>query len=127
MRYKAFMKNILLASLLIASFNSFAESADYVCGVQHYQVELTLSPDSNTSMWLTDTLPYETISQGFAEFVEKKGSTSTYHFYPAGADEVQLTFKTQDVLDLPETLNGYIETKAHGFLLWDKLPCRRTN
>ena len=117
------MKKLLLACLLSISFNSFAQSADYVCEVMNFRVELTLTADEATSMWLTDTLNYEVILQGHATFVEKKGANSTYHFHQSGTGDVRLTFRTQHAVDFPERMTGVIQTTVRPILMRETLSC----
>ena len=116
------MKKFILGLCLLSSSAAFAYT-DYVCEVRQYQVELTLTQDTSTHMWLRER--YEVLAHAYAGWVEKKDGKMIYHFYPGNAEPAQITFKAQDVIDLPEKLNGYIETKARGFLLWDRLNCRK--
>lgn len=116
------MKKFILGLSLLSSASAFAYT-DYHCEVRQYQVELTLTQDTSTHMWLLDR--HEVLAHAYAGWVEKKEGKSTYHFYPGNADNAKITFKAQDVIDLPESLSGYIETTARGFLLWDRLSCRK--
>lgn len=118
------MKKCILALCFLSSISALAYT-DYRCEVRQYQVELTLTQDTSTHMWLLDR--HEVLAQAYAGWVEKKDAKLIYHFYPGNAEPAQITFKAQDVMDLPQKLDGYIETKARGFLLWDRLSCRKVN
>lgn len=113
---------LILAFSLLCSTAAFAYT-DYRCDVRQYTVDLTLTEDTSTHMWLREY--HDVLAQAYAGWVEKKDGKSTYHFYPGNADTAKITFKTQDVIDLPETLTGRIETTARGFLLWDRLNCKK--
>jgi len=117
------MKKLILSLILTASFSSFAQSADYVCEVMNFRVELTLTADETTSMWLTDTMNHEVIMQGYANFVEKKGLNSTYHFHQSGTGDARLTFKTKDAVDFPQRMTGVIQTTVRPILMRDTLNC----
>lgn len=119
------MRNLILVVGLLLSFSSFG--ADYVCDVRNYRVEIVLTPDTSTSYFLTDRNNYQTISHGFAASITKKDGVSTYFFYPGNADNVKLSFRTEDVENSPAKMKGYIETKARGFLLWDYMNCSKRN
>lgn len=113
---------LIIALGLLFSTAAFAYT-DYRCSVRQYTVDLTLTQDRSTHMWLREY--HEVLAQAYAGSIEKKDGKSIYHFYPGNAEPASITFKTQDVIDLPETLNGRIETVARGFLLWDRLTCRK--
>lgn len=117
------MKKLILSLLLATSSNTFAQSADYVCEVMNFRVELTLTAGETTSMWLTDTMNYEVIMQGSANFVEKKGSNSVYHFHQSGTGDATLTFKTQTAVDFPDRMTGVISTTVKPILMRDNLSC----
>jgi predicted RecB family nuclease len=119
------MKKIISLILLTLSFHAFSQSADYVCDVQNYRVEINLRTDTSTHMWLTDRSDQRTIAQAYAGSIETDHAYSIYHFYPGNADEAKLTFRTQDAVNFPGRIYGYIETKARGFLLNDYLTCSK--
>lgn len=119
------MKNIFIIALLALSFNSFAQSKDYACDVRQYRVELILTPDTSTSFFLMDMHNYQTLANGFAANITREKGLVTYHFYPGNAHPMKLTFREDDVNNMPDKMRGYIETKARGYLLWDYVNCRK--
>ena len=96
---------------------------DYTCRVRQYQVDMTQTQDTSTSMRFMDR--HETLALSYAGCVEKSGSDSIYHFYPGQFGTIDITFKTQDTIDLPEKLTGTIYVKGNFFVLWDKLECTK--
>lgn len=121
------MKNILTLILFAISLNAFSQSADYVCDVRNYRVEVTLTPDTSTSFFFIDRNNTETIAHGYAASLRKQSVVTSYSFYPANADKVVLSFRNDDLASYPSQMRGYIETKARGFLLNDYLNCSRRN
>lgn len=118
------MKKIVFLLTFFAS-HAFAQSADYVCNVRQYRVDLNLRQDRSTHFWLTDTMNYDVISHGFAGSVERRGERLNYFFYPGNASPVMMTFKFEDTVNFPAKILGRIETKVRGFLLWENMTCSR--
>jgi hypothetical protein len=116
------MKTLLLTLLVSISTHAFARSADYDCDVRQYDVDLTLTQDTSTSMWFRDR--NGVLAMGYAGSLEKKDGKTIYHFYPQ-LGPIEFTFKTQDTIDFPEKLSGWIHVKAPFFTLWDKMECSR--
>jgi hypothetical protein len=116
------MKTILMT--LLVSFSSFvsARSADYSCEVRRYEVDITITGDTSTSMWFRDYS--RVLAMGYAGSVEKSGIKTIYHFYPQ-LGPIDMTFKTQDMLDFPEKLTGRIHVNAPFFVVWDDMSCTR--
>jgi hypothetical protein len=114
---------ILLTTLLL-SFSSFAvaRSADYSCEVRQYDVDITITGDTSTSMWFRDYS--EVLAMGYAGSLEKSGVKTIYHFYPQ-LGPIDMTFNTQDMIDFPEKLTGSIHVNAPFFVLWDEMSCKR--
>ena len=117
------MKKLLLGCLTLLSLNVFADSADYRCDIRRYRLEVTLTDSTSTSMWLTDTDNRTTVAHGYAKSMARKGDKTIFSFFPGNADPMKLTFKSQDVLDLPEEIQGNIDTMAGGFILREKMDC----
>jgi hypothetical protein len=117
------MKKFMLASLMLMSLNGFAQSADYSCDIRRYRLEVTLTDSISTSMWLTDTNTHTTISQGYAKSISRTADKTIFSFYPGQADPMKLSFKTQDIIDFPDTIKGSIDTMAGGFILREKMDC----
>jgi hypothetical protein len=117
------MKKIILLSIFIITSNLYAQSADYSCELRQYRLDLNLRQDRSTHLWVRDY--HGVIFQSFAGFVEKKGTNSHYHFYPAHSDPAVLILRTQDTIDLPNKLTGTINTKLRGFLIRDTFNCVR--
>jgi hypothetical protein len=116
------MKTLLLILLASTSTYVFSRTSDYDCTVRQYVVDLTLTQDTSTSMWLKDR--YDVMAMGYAGSLEKKEGNTIYHFYPQ-LGPIELTFRTQDTIDLPENLYGWIHVNAPFFVLWDKMECSR--
>lgn len=120
------MKKLILFCLVLGSLSAMARPwEDYVCSARQYTVEITVTQDTSTHFWLMDG--FETLAHGYAKSLERKGEKTTYYFYPGQAEPAKITFKTQDVIDQPETIEGRIETTARGFLLWDRLTCKKVH
>ena len=117
------MKILFLLMILILSVPTFALSEDYDCSVRQYDVQITLTQDTSTSMWFRER--YDVLAMGYAGWVEKNGAKSIYHFYPAQFSPIEITFKTQDTIDLPAKLMGWISVSGPFFSLWDKLDCTK--
>lgn len=104
----------------------FAASADYSCQVRGYRIDFFMTRDSSTSVWLTNTDRHHTITQGYVKHIEVKGTKSIYHFYGQNAP-LDLTFNTQDTINLPDVMSVKINTTADGFLLIERLECYKQN
>jgi hypothetical protein len=115
------MKMLILFLFLTLSQWSLAISEDYHCEVRQYDVDITLTQDTTTSMWFRQN--HEVLAMGYAGWVEKKGAKTTYHFYPGQFSPIEMTFKTQDTVDLPNRLTGWISVSGPFFSLWDELNC----
>lgn len=101
-----------------------ARSADYRCDVRSYDVYVTLTQDRSTRLLLKEN--YHVLANAYAGSVEKKSSNTVYYFYPQ-LGPIELTFKTQDTVDLPEKLFGRIFVNAPNLFFNDKLNCVRIN
>lgn len=117
------MKTILLLLLVSISNHAFSLSEDYHCDVRQYDLDITLTQDRSTSMWFRDR--YDVLAMGYAGSIEKKGSNTIYHFYPGQFSPIDITFKTQDTIDLPEKIQGGIYISGPFFVLRDDLTCFR--
>ena len=118
------MKTITLLVLLLASTVSWARSADYRCEVRSYDVYLTLTQDRSTSIVMAEN--YRVLANTYAGSIEKKSSNTIFYFYPQFGP-IELTFKTQDTVDLPGRLSGRIFVNAPFLFFRDELNCIRTN
>ena len=118
------MKKLIFVFALLST-GVFAQSADYICHVRNYRLDLHLRQDRSTHFWLTDTMNHYTVSHGYPGSIERAGDKVKYLFYPGNASPVMMMFNYQDTIDLPAKLPMYIETKAGGFLLWEKMVCSR--
>ena len=110
--------------MIMMSTHAFSYT-DYSCRVRQYQVDMTLTQDTSTSIRMMDR--HDTLALAYAGWVEKSGADSIYHFYPGQIGTIDLTFKTQDTIDLPKKLTGTIYVNGSFFVLWDKLECNRIN
>lgn len=118
------MKTITLLVLFLASTLTWARSADYRCEVRSYDVYLTLTQDRSTSVVMKEN--YRVMANAYAGSIEKKASNTIFYFYPQ-LGPIELTFKTQDTIDLPERLSGRIFVNAPFLFFSDRLNCIRTN
>lgn len=118
------MKNITTLYLFLASTLSIAQTADYRCEVRNYDVYLTLTQDRSTSLVMKEN--FHVLVTAYAGSIEKKSANTIYHFYPQ-LGPVDITFKTQDTVDLPSQLSGRIFVNAPYLFFSDKLNCKRTN
>ncbi len=107
--------------ITLMSTHAFSHSEDYSCKVRQYQLDITLTQDTSTSMWFRDRS--EVLAMGYAGWVEKSGANSIYHFYPGSFGTVDITFNTQDAADLPAKINGTIYISGSFFVLWDNIEC----
>ena len=123
--YITIMRKLFATLFLLSSATCFAQSADYSCEVLNYRVDLTLTTDESTSMWLSDTMTYETVLQGYANFIEKNGASSIYHFHQDSVGDLSLTFKTSDAVDLPQRISGVIQTTVRPILMREAVVCSR--
>lgn len=119
------MKTILGLTLLFVSTYAFSRSADYQCRARQYQVDLTLTQDTSTSMWFRDR--YDVLAMGYAGSLEKTSSKTIYHFYPGRLGNIDITFKTPDTIDLPDRLIGSIYVNGSFFVFSDTLECSKLN
>jgi hypothetical protein len=119
------MKTFFILFLMGLSTFTYAFSEDYDCEVRQYDVNITLTQDTSTSMWFRQN--YDVLAMGYAGWVEKKDGKSIYHFYPGQFSPIEITFKTQDTIDLPVKLRGMIYISGPFFSLWDELHCTRRN
>lgn len=62
---------------------------------------------------------------GYAGSLEKNGTNTIYHFYPGQLGTIDITFKTQDTIDLPDKLSGTIYVSGSFFVFMDKLECSK--
>lgn len=118
------MKKITILALFLASTLTWARSADYQCEVRSYDVYLTLTQDRSTSIVMKEN--YRVLANAYAGSIEKNSPNTIFHFYPQ-LGPIDLTFKTQDTIDLPERLSGRIYVKAPFLFFRDRLDCIRTN
>jgi hypothetical protein len=102
---------------------AFSRSEDYQCRARQYQVDLFLTQDTSTSMWFRDR--YDVLAMGYAGSVEKKSAKTIYHFYPGQLGTIDISFNTQDTIDLPDRLVGTIYVNGSFFVFYDTLECSK--
>jgi hypothetical protein len=119
------MKALIFIALLTIS-SAFAATADYSCQVRGYRIDFFMTRDSSTTVWLTNTDHHHTITQGYVKVIEVKGTKSIYHFYGSNG-KLDLTFNTEDTVNLPAVMPAHIDTTADGFLLIERLQCYKQN
>jgi hypothetical protein len=120
------MKLILLLAVLLSS-TCFANSADYVCEKWSYRVEFFLIRTRSSSITVTNINHWHIVSQSYAYHIEDKADKTIFHYTGDAGGKLDLTFKKQDTLDLPKTLNVWINTMADGFPFHENLDCTRLN
>lgn len=115
------MKKYLFILVFIVSFKASAQHADYHCTAGRFDVNLTLTQDKSTYLQLSER--YNTLATGYAKAIEKTGSKTIFSFYPQ-MGPIDMTVKTQDTIDLPETLIGSIRHQSPFNSFRETLECR---
>lgn len=111
----------LLVLMCLISFNSFA-SADYSCTFRNYKLEIDMTNDESTGLFVIERWRYETLYVGYVGFIERKNKISNFYFY-GNEGEIILTFKNSELLNEKDKLSASIEAQLEGFYFVDKFYC----
>ena len=118
------MKKLILLFSVLSSTQAFALPSDYSCEVGRYHIDLTLTDDQSTHIWLIDQDNHTVIFQGYAKAIERKDEFNRYYFYtPEG--EAVVVFDRDDVLNRPWQLWGRIRATVEGFILHESFRCQK--
>lgn len=116
------MKVLVLLTILFA-FNSFA-SSDYHCEFRNYILDLDMTNDRSTGLFIKERWRYETLYVGYVGFIKRNSKTSDFHFYGNSGEHI-LTFKNSDLESEPNKMYGRIEAELEGFYIVDKFTCTK--
>lgn len=112
---------ILLLLLTIVSFNIFAAS-DYDCQFRGYRLDLDMTNDYSTGIFIIDRFNYDTLYVGYVGFIERKSKTTDFTFYGNYGEHI-LSFNNTDLASEPERMKGWYEGDLRGFYIVDKFEC----
>jgi hypothetical protein len=113
------MKIIMIIMLLM---NFAFASSDYTCQVRNYILDLDMTNDRSTGLFIIERWRYETLYVGYVGFIKRNSKTSDFHFYGNNGETI-LTFKNSDLESEPDRMQGRIETELEGFYIVDKFNC----
>jgi hypothetical protein len=118
------MKTIIASLIFLIALQVHAASSEYLCRVRQYQIELTLDGKS-THVWLRNN--QQVIWQNYVGWIEKTDAVTRFHFYGNFPNEnTILAFKNSELKIQPLILQGMIDAKIQGFLVWDSISCKKT-
>lgn len=117
------MKTLILLITLLTSTISFA-SEDYHCSFRNYNIDIFLTNDESTSMFITNRFTYDTIYVGYVGWIERKAKKTNFHFY-GNSGEITLTFKNEDLTNEPDRLSGAVDADLEGFWIVDQFKCQK--
>lgn len=115
------MKIIILLTTLIA-LNSFA--ADYSCQFRNYTLELDMTNDRSTGLFIIERNRYETLYVGYAGFIKRNRNTSDFYFYGNNGENI-LSFNNSDLESEPRKMYGRYEGTLQGIYLVDRFSCTK--
>lgn len=111
--------------LFFLSFNTFA-SAQYKCSFRNYTLDLDMTNDRSTGLFIIEKYRYETLYSGYVGSIQRKSKTSDFHFYGSSGEHI-LTFRNSDLKEEPSSLEGRIEATLEGFYIVDRFECKKRN
>ena len=114
------MKAIILLTALF-TFNSFA-SSNYQCSFRNYILDLDMTNDRSTGLFIKERYRYETLYVGYAGSIQRNANTSDFYFYGQSGEHI-LTFKNSDLKNEPAQMKGRIEATLEGFYIVDTFTC----
>lgn len=115
------MKYLIL--ILLFAGSAWAQSTDYICQVRQYQLDIDMTGDRSTHVWIHDRYNHEMIFHGYAGSIEQGNRVSTFFFY-GNQEPVKLSFLNKDIQERPKQLKGHIDTILGGFLVVDYFNCK---
>lgn len=113
----------LMLGLLLFTSSVFA-GTDYRCSVRNYNIDLELSNDRSTNIFITDRWRHETLHVGYAGSIERGNRVTSFYFYGQSEPTI-LSFLNKEIQDKPETLRAHIEAQLEGFYFTDYFTCTK--
>tara|TARA_B100001971_G_scaffold84647_1_gene78123 strand:- start:230388 stop:230738 length:351 start_codon:yes stop_codon:yes gene_type:complete len=115
------MKIILI---LLSLFTVTSYAADYTCKFRNYTLDLDMTNDRSTGLFIIERYRYETLYVGYVGHIERKANTSDFYFYGNNGENI-LSFKNSDLKNEPSRMSGRYEGTLEGFYLVDKFNCTK--
>jgi hypothetical protein len=115
------MRSFLLT--LFLSLSSFA-STDYSCSFRNYRLDLDMTNDQSTGLFLHDSWRYETLYVGYVGAIERSGRYSNFFFY-GNEGEMRLQFLNTELAAQSDSLNVEFEGQLQGFYFLERFSCRK--
>lgn len=115
------MKILLVLGILL-SFNAL--SADYKCSFRNYTLDLDMTNDRSTGLFIIERNRYETLYVGYAGHIQRNSKTSDFYFYGNNGENI-LTFNNTDLANSPTKMYGRYEGTLEGFYLVDRFTCTK--
>ena len=125
------MKHSILPAFFISLILIFSQTASalpsqYRCDGGRYQVDLDLTGDTSTHLWLTDLNQSSVLEQGYAKSIVQKNDHTQFVFY-FSEGEMKLTVQNDDVSSLPDFFRAKILGTVQGLILRTNLDCQKRN
>lgn len=99
-------------------------SADYTCQFRNYILDLDMTNDRSTGLFIIERWRYETLYVGYVGWINRESKTSDFHFYGNSGEHI-LTFRNSDLESEPATMKGRIETELQGYYMVDTFTCKK--
>lgn len=115
---------IFICFLMLFSTLSYGRSTDYQCIVRDYTLDIDMTGDRSTGMFITDRYNYDTIYVGYAGSIDRGSRVSTFYFY-GNEGPIKLSFQNKDLQARPQTMRGHIDATLRGFLVVDYFNCKQ--
>jgi len=116
------MKYLFILSTLF-TLQAFA-SSDYKCNFRNYTLDLQMTNDRSTGLFIIERYRYETLYNGYVGSIERRTNKTDFIFY-GRSGEIILTFNTPDLLNEPARMRGRIEADLEGFYIVDNFICTK--
>lgn len=116
------MKTLIILLLFTASLAS-ARSTNYHCQVRQYNLDIDMTGDRSTGLFIIDRYNYNTEYVGYAGSIERGNRVTTFYFY-GNEGPIKLSFLNKDIQDQPSKIKGHIDAMLGGFLIVDYFNCK---
>lgn len=113
---------ILLIIVTLLSINAFAD--DYTCTFRNYTLDLDMTNDRSTGLFIIERYRYETLYVGYVGHIQRNRKTSDFYFYGRNGENI-LTFNNSDLQNEPQRMHGRYEGTLEGFYLVDNFTCTK--
>lgn len=113
----------LLFILLVLTSSAFA-GTDYHCQVRNYIIDLELSNDRSTGVFITNRWNHDTLHVGYAGSIERGKRVTSFYFYGRGEPTI-LSFLNEEIKKKPNKLKAHIEAGLEGFYFTDYFTCTK--